>query len=354
MKPSRSNRARSRGRSGSLRSAASRSCGSGTSLRSVASCFESRACSACASSASRARFDVHLAGVRQQVLEVSPAPDQLGRSLGSDPRDPGDVVRRVSGQRAQVEQLGGRNAKAALDFLLVVAAVLHAVEQHHALAHQLHQVLVARDDRDPGVRGRPPHQRRDHVVGLEPGDLEDRDLEGLHQLARDRDLRREILGLRVAGRLVLRVELVAEVLPARVEDHQQVVGRLLADHLSEHRHEAVGGVGGSAVGGAQLRDREEGAVERVRAVDDDDARMLLHTKQSSRHCGYGAGGAGASESCGYGAGIARASAFARLRLAARFACGRSLTGERPLLNVTRWRPSRVADRPPSASSRASR
>ena len=157
--------------------------------------------------------------------------------------------------------------------------------------------------------GRPPHQRRDHVVGLEAGDLEDRDLEGLHQLARDRDLRREVLGLRVAGRLVVRVELVAEVLPARIEDHQQVVGRLLADHLAEHRHEAVGGVGGSAVGGAQLRDREEGAVERIRAVDDDDPRVLLHTRQSSRHCGYGAG-------------IAGASAFARLRLAARFACVR--------------------------------
>ena len=43
-----------------------------------------------------------------------------------------------------------------------------------------------------------------------------------------------------------------------------------------------------------------------------------------RRCGYGAGVARASASCGYGAGIAGASAFARLRLAARFACGARL------------------------------
>ena len=68
--------------------------------------------------------------------------------------------------------------------------------------------------------------------------------------------------------------------------------------------------------------------------------------RDSRSCGYGAGiarescgyGAGiARESCGYGAGIARTSASARLRLAARFACGAARYD-----SGRRWNPRDIA------------
>ena len=99
------------------------------------------------------------------------------------------------------------------------------------------------------------------------------------QLAHQRDLRRKVLGLRVATGFVVGVELVAKGLAARVEDHDHRVGLLLAEHLGEHVHEAVGGVGWKAAGSAQPRDGEEGTVEGVGAVDEDDLRRSTRLRR---------------------------------------------------------------------------
>ena len=212
----------------------------------------------------------HLFDVVEQALEVPPLADQLRRPLGTDPLHAGDVVARVADQRAQVADPLRRHAKALLHLGGAEARVLYPVEQGHPLAHELHQVLVGGDDRDLRVRRRALDEGRDHVVGLDVLHLEDRDPVRLDQLAHDRDLRREILGLGLAARLVPGEEAMSEGLAARVEDHDQDVGLLVAQHLAEHVDEAVGGVRGRAVGRAQSGDREEGAVEGVGAVDEDD------------------------------------------------------------------------------------
>ena len=92
-------------------------------------------------------------------------------------------------------------------------------------------------------------------------------------LARERELQRQILGLRFAAGLVLGIDLVAERLPARVEHDRAVVRILLAQRLQQHVGEDEHGLGRRAVGGAQIgHRREERAVDRVGAVDEDDAR----------------------------------------------------------------------------------
>ena len=148
--------------------------------------------------------------VLEQVVEGAPLLDQLGGALLSDSLHAGNVVAGVSDEGAQVENAFRPHAEAGLDLGGPVAAVLHAVEQRHALADELHQVLVRGDDRDPGVRRRPVDQRGDHVVGLEVRHLDDGNAVGVDQLADDGNLRREILGRRVAARLVVFEEPVAE------------------------------------------------------------------------------------------------------------------------------------------------
>jgi hypothetical protein len=95
---------------------------------------------------------------------------------------------------------------------------------------------------------------------------------GIDQLADDGNLRREILGRRLAARLVVFEEPVAEGLSPRVEDHDDVVGLLLPDDLAQHVDEAIRRVGGRAVRGAQVRNGKEGAVEGIRSVHEEDAR----------------------------------------------------------------------------------
>jgi hypothetical protein len=208
--------------------------------------------------------------VLQQALQVAPLADQLRRTLLPDALHSRNVVARVAHQRAQVENALRRHAEALLHLGWTETAVLHAVEERDPLADQLHQVLVRGDDRHPGLGRRLLHQGCDDVVGLEARDLEDRDAVGLHQLANHGNLRREILGLGLASRLVVPVELVAKAGAARIEDDHHDVGLLLAQHLAEHVDEPVGRSRGRAVGSAQTRDGEEGAVQAVGAVDEKD------------------------------------------------------------------------------------
>ena len=135
-----------------------------TSSRSVASRFESRACVGLRLQRLARALGLHLAGAWRAGSRASPySLDQLGGALLADPLHAGNVVGRVADQRAQIEQLLGRHAEALLDFGGPVAAVLHRVEQRDALADELHQVLVGRDDRDAPrrpARARPASRSR--------------------------------------------------------------------------------------------------------------------------------------------------------------------------------------------------
>jgi hypothetical protein len=117
------------------------------------------------------------------------------------------------------------------------------------------------------VLGRAGDQRRDHVVRLQIGHLDQRNPVRIDQLAHHRDLGREILGCGIPAGLVGGIQTVAEGAAVRVVSHRDVVRALLADHLGQHVDEAVGGVGGGAVRRAQVGNREEGAEDRVRSID---------------------------------------------------------------------------------------
>ena len=87
-----------------------------------------------------------LAGARQQRIEIAVFVDQLGRRLDADARHARHVVGRIAGQRLHVDDLVGRHAEL-LDHLVAADRLgLHGVEHDDAGAHQLHQVLVGRDD----------------------------------------------------------------------------------------------------------------------------------------------------------------------------------------------------------------
>jgi len=151
-------------------------------------------------------------------------------------------------------------------------AILDAVEERHAFAHELHQILVRGHDRDPSVLRRPRDEGRDDVVGFEVRHFQHADAVGAHQLADHGKLCRQIFRGRIAAGLVVGVEAVPEGLPRRVENDDGVIRLLLADHLAEHVDEAVGRVRRRAVRCTQAGNGEEGAIHGIRAVDEENAR----------------------------------------------------------------------------------
>ena len=135
-----------------------------------------------------------LAGARQQRLEVAVFDDELRRGLDADARHARHVVGGIADQRLHLDHLVRRHAEL-LDHLGDAdAAVLHGVVEHHRVADELHQVLVGRHDggRRLGLAGE-PRIGRDQVVGLEAVLLQAGDVEGVHRLADQRELRNEVV-----------------------------------------------------------------------------------------------------------------------------------------------------------------
>ena len=167
------------------------------------------------------------------------------------PGTPGTLSLEVADQRLHLDDFLGRHAEL-LDHLgRADAAVLHGVVHGDAVADELHEVLVGRHDRGRrlGLAGE-PRIGRDQVVGLEAGLLQAGDLEGVHSLADQRELRDQILGRIRPVRLVFGVEFGAEGFFRLVEHHRQV-GRLVVLHLGQqlpqHVAEAEHGIDLQAV-----------------------------------------------------------------------------------------------------------
>ena len=183
-----------------------------------------------------------LAGLGQQRLKIAVSVDQLGRGLDADPRHAGHIVHTVAGKRLDMDDLAGIDAELFHHLGIADALVLHGVQQRHAFADQLHQVLVAGDDGAFGA-GLARHARigGDHVVGLKTRHLHARHAEGAGGVAHQRELRHQIFGRRRAVGFVFVVDRVAEGLFAGVEDHRQMGGRLAALHVLQQlpQHVAV-------------------------------------------------------------------------------------------------------------------
>ena len=212
---------------------------------------------------------LHIDGVGKQVLQIAPLEDQLGGALLANSLHTWNVVARVTDECPQVEDLLWRHTKAFLDLSRPKASLLDPVHQRHAIGDQLHQILVTGHDDDARVGGRRRDQGRDHIIRLEVLHLEDGDAMGFDQLAHERHLDREIFRLGVAVRLVVWEQALAKAAATRVHRDDHEVGALFADHLAEHVHETERGIGRGAVRRLQPGDREERAIDRVGAVDDD-------------------------------------------------------------------------------------
>ena len=176
----------------------------------------------------------------------------------------------------------GRHAEALHHLVLADHLVLHGVVHAHARAHELHQVLVGGDDGHVGAGfQRLARVSGDEVVGLVALLLEASDVERSHRIADEGELRDKVLWHVRAVRLVVGIELVAERLFGKVEDHRKMGRRAefagLAEQLPQHGAEAMHGADREPVGGAgEGRQGVKGAEDVARAVDQIDVVALCH------------------------------------------------------------------------------
>ena len=128
--------------------------------------------------------------VREQVLKIAVLAKQFRRSLRADARHARHVVGGIADQRLRLDHLLWADAEFFDDLLGTDAAVLHGVVHDDAVADELHQILVGRDNcrRRPGLAGE-PRVGGDQVVGFEADLLQVRQLEGTHRVADQRELR---------------------------------------------------------------------------------------------------------------------------------------------------------------------
>ena len=196
--------------------------------------------------------------------------------LGPDPGHAGQVVRALTDHGREVAVAGRGDAVLLLDLLGTHAPHLgdaaDGVEDRHPVGDELERVTVTRADEDVdvlglGLRG----DRRDDVVGLVAVELDERDAQRVEDLLDERDLPLELVGSAGAARLVVGVLLGAERVARLVEGHHHVRRLLVAQHVDEHRGEAVDGVGvlpgarGEVLGG----EREERAIGQRVSVEEE-------------------------------------------------------------------------------------
>ena len=180
------------------------------------------------------------------VAVFSPTPGMPGRlSLGS-PR-----IAAKSGYCWGVSPYFSSTAAGVKRDMSVMPAAGH--QDRYMIVDELQRVTVAGDDQHVhAVALGPGGQRRDDVVGLEPGRAQPGDAQRVEHLEDQAELAAEVLGRLPPVRLVLDVLLVPERRLAAVERHRDVRGLLVAQHVDEHGREAVHRVGRLPRGGGEV------------------------------------------------------------------------------------------------------
>ena len=210
-----------------------------------------------------AHLSLDLVSPLEEPIEAAVLRDPLFRRDLPDARHPGDVVGAVSHEGQDVHDLRRRHPEE-LRHALFVEELLAAGVKHAdtGARDELEHVLVRRDDDDvePGFLA-PLGERPDDVVGFVPRHLEDRDPVGRARPADLGDLDAQVLLHGGAVGLVRVVLVVADGPLGPVEGHGEILGRMLAEHLLEHRHEPVDRGGGLALPGRKAADRVVSAVD---------------------------------------------------------------------------------------------
>ena len=217
--------------------------------------------------------------VGEDAVEVAVGVDELGGRLLAHAGDAGQVVGRITAERRVEHVLVGPYAGALEDAGLVVErvvadAALVVEDLDVRVVDQLVAVAVARDDDGRDVLGLGlGGQRRDDVVGLDAGLVDDRDLQRLDQLAHEPHLLAEDVGARLAVGLVGGHHLVAERRLGAIERDRDQVGLVVALEVDEHRREPEHGVGDLPRRRGHVgREREERPVRERVAIDEHQGR----------------------------------------------------------------------------------
>ncbi len=218
----------------------------------------------------------HLVDARVQRIEIAELADELRRGLVAHPGHAGNVVRRVSLERLEVDHLARSQAVALLD----PCRVIHhgRVDPHpgrhesRPVGHELEHVQVARHDRrlevaTLGLAG----QRADDVVRLEASQLVDGEAQRGDHLADLRELCPKVVGHRPPRRLVVRGQAVPEGRGRQVEGDRDVVR---ADVLEASQHDVRESEDG--VHQLALRGRERHVDEREVAAIDEPVAVEQH------------------------------------------------------------------------------
>ncbi len=211
-----------------------------------------------------------LAGMLDHVVQRAPGGQPLGCSLRTHAGYARDVVRGVADQGEVIDDLPWRHAELLLHAVGIEPGAAHGVDQRDVFIDQLGHVLVAGgNDRVQAVRGSRCGQRADHIVRLDPLDLQQRQPQGPDQLQQRSDLGRQLVRHRRPVSLVLRIQVMAEGLAFRVEHHGDVLRGILRQQAAQHVHHPVYRPGRFAAGVGQLLQVRyvEGPVQVGRAID---------------------------------------------------------------------------------------
>ena len=221
-----------------------------------------------------------LRGERREVLidalDAAVVGDEPGRRLLADAGHAGDVVRRVALQRLVVDHLVGPQAESLHDLFGVVDdRVLETLAGGHEVdvrCDQLQGVEVAREDQGVETRRlRLLRERADHVVGLEARERIHGHPELVEELLAALELGPQVVGHRLARRLIGRVALLPEGRDGQIETGRDVARRVLLDDLQQDGREAERRVHQLALRRREGRDREVAAVDEAVGICEEKA-----------------------------------------------------------------------------------
>ena len=230
---------------------------------------------------------LHLRRGGQNAFKRAVLLDQLGRGLGPDAANAGNIVRRIAHQRQHIADQIGHDPELLGDFGQVDPHILHRVEHvdmaaaRRVAADQLHQILVRGNNRHiPAARRRLAGIGGDHVVGLDVLFLDHRQREGAGGIANQRELGDQIFRRGRAIRLVLVINLVAKRGSGLVEHHRKV-GRTvrlveIVGKFPQHCRIAVDRANRGSLRVGKRRQTVIGAEDIGRSVDQIEVIFWLH------------------------------------------------------------------------------
>ena len=221
-------------------------------------------------------------GPLQQGFEIAILVDQFSGGFDPDAAHAGHIVDGIAGQGLNLHHLAGRNAEFLHHLGRADAAVADGIEHFdHAIVHELHQILVGRNNGDACAQfARKTGVSGDQIVSLKTLFFHAGDAESASGIAHQRELRDQIFRRFGAVGFVFGIKRVAEGDLARVEDNRDMTGlfTVLAVFQQFPQHVAITGdrAGRQTVGFAAERgQRVIGAKEITRAIDQIEMIALL-------------------------------------------------------------------------------